>query len=397
MQNPVQELTIPDVCNDISKNLRNLIFNSDDDDTTQDLCDSYYYTETDFVETVTTNNINNESHLTILSLNIANLLSKLRFLKIFLNNITTERNKPDIIVVVETHLSKSANTGLSAEEEKHILPGYNFYHKGRKQKRGGGVGVFVSNRLNSEAEILELARFQEEEFENIVVKIPNIIATNNNTCNKDLVLAAVYRQPSNANLDVFNRELEKLISQIDKRRNELVLTGDMNLDLLKYDSHSATGNYLDILTQHKLLPRITRPTRIKHQSATLIDHLFMKDNEYHVKSGIINTEIAGNSGYTDHFPIFTIIKSKVVTKRSNELIQKCYFTQKNHADRKRNLQSEDWSGILALDDASVIYDQMLEKYSKQYHENKTTVTFTRRSNRHGREPWMTRDILADIR
>ena len=148
----------------------------------------------------------------------------------------------------------------------------------------------------------------------------------------------------------------------------------MNLDLLKYDYHPATGNYLDIMTQHKFLPMITRPTRIKHQSATLIDHLFMKDNGNHIKSGIIDTEIAGNCGYTDHFPIFTILKSKLQMKKSNEPIQKCYFTQKNHADRKQNLLKEDWSGILALNDANNIYDQMLANYSKHYHENKTIRT-----------------------
>ena len=399
MQNLVQDLSILDVFEDRSKNLCNLIANSDedDDDTTPDLCDSLYYTETEFVETINVNEIQNEKYITIVSLNIANLLSKLRFLKIFIKNITTGKNQPDIIVIVETHLSKSTNSGLSKEELKHILPGYYLYHKGREQKKGGGVGVFVSDRLNSEVEILEIARYQEEVFENIVIKIPNTIATNNKNCTRDLVLAAIYRQPNNSNVDTFTRELEKLIKNIDKRKNEVVIAGDMNLDLLKYDYHPATGNYLDIMTQHKFLPMITRPTRIKHQSATLIDHLFMKDNGNHIKSGIIDTEIAGNCGYTDHFPIFTILKSKLQMKKSNESIQKCYFTQKNHADRKQNLLKEDWSGILELNDANAIYDQMLAKYSKHYHENKTTRTFTKRSNRHSREPWMTSDILADIR
>ena len=40
---------------------------------------------------------------------------------------------------------------------------------------------------------------------------------------------------------------------------------------------------------------------------------------------------------------------------------------------------------------------ILRKYGDSYHENKTTKTFTKRTNRFGREPWMTPDILADIR
>ena len=88
MQNLVQDLSILDVFEDRSKNLCNLIANSDedDDDTTPDLCDSLYYTETEFVETINVNEIQNEKYITIVSLNIANLLSKLRFLKIFLKH-----------------------------------------------------------------------------------------------------------------------------------------------------------------------------------------------------------------------------------------------------------------------------------------------------------------------
>ena len=81
----------------------------------------------------------------------------------------------------------------------------------------------------------------------------------------------------------------------------------MNLDLLKYESHPPTSDYLDLITGHKILPRIVRPTRIKKQSATLIDHILTRDNDNTIVSGIIDTEIAGNCGYTNHFPIFTIL------------------------------------------------------------------------------------------
>ena len=171
----------------------------------------------------------------------------------------------------------------------------------------------------------------------------------------------------------------------------------MNLDLLKYDSHPATGNYLDLLSQYKLLPRIVRPTRIKKQSATLIDHFFTRDNVNTIKSGIINTEIAGNCGYTDHFPIFLILKARAPNKKSNEPITKTFFTKKNHMDRKEKLANEDWSEIFQLEDSNQIYDSILNKYGEHYHGNKTTRTFTKRTNRFGREPWMTPEILLDIR
>ena len=144
--------------------------------------------------------------------------------------------------------------------------------------------------------MLELARFREEEFENVVIKLPNLIKTEKFNSTKSLIIAAIYRQPNADNLGVFLNELEKLLKHIDKRKNEIVLTGDLNLDLLKYSSHLPTATYLDITAQHGLTPNIVRPTRIKKQSATLIDHIFTKQNPDSV-SGIINTEIAGNCGY----------------------------------------------------------------------------------------------------
>ena len=286
MQNDPQELTVPDVCADISKNLSNLLASTDEEEEALNLCDSLYYTESDFVDYINSSNVHNESNLTVISLNIANLLSKLHSLKIFLNGISTAKNKPDIIVVVETHLSNTVNSGLSQHELKTIVPGYNLYHRARDTKKGGGVGVFVSDKLNSEAEILELARFQDEQFENIVIKIPSAINNHKNRSVKDLIVAAIYRQPNNDNFDVFNNELGRLLSSIDKKKNEVVVVGDMNLDLLKYDTHAATASYLDIMNHHRFLPRIVRPTRIKRQSATLIDHIFTRDNDSYVMSGI---------------------------------------------------------------------------------------------------------------
>ena len=143
MQDGGHDLTVPDVLDDNRKNLCNLLISSDDDDEDPpNLCDSLYYTETDFTDCINTENINNENNLTIITLNVANIFSKLKFFKLFISNITTNKNKPDIIIVVETHITESTNAGYTPDELKTIIPGYNFYHRGRVSRKGGGVGVF---------------------------------------------------------------------------------------------------------------------------------------------------------------------------------------------------------------------------------------------------------------
>jgi len=54
--------------------------------------------------------------------------------------------------------------------------------------------------------------------------------------------------------------------------------GDMNIDLLKFETHLKTSDYLDNLFQNGFLPTITKPTRITSTSATLIDHIYMNNS-----------------------------------------------------------------------------------------------------------------------
>ena len=397
------ELTTSDVLNDKLKDFRELYLNSDEDEDENETChvslfDSLYYTETEYVEFIGTQNYNNMEHLTIISINIANLLSKLSSFKLFLNHITTQNHAPDIIVVVETHITEISNIYTEAEL-KHILPNYNFFHKGRQNKRGGGVGIFISKKLSGEAVICKeteaKVEFIEETFENIVITIPEAIQTGSSK--KDLIVAAIYRQPNNNNFEAFERELEKLLCILDRKQCEVVLAGDFNLDLLKYESHSPTATYLDLVTMHKFLPRIVRPTRIQKQSATLIDHILTRDSDSCLVSGILETEIAGNNGFTDHFPTFIILKSQSIRSFKEATFTKSYFTSENHRSRREGLRGENWNELYDISDPDIIYDRLQDIYGKHYNKNLTTKTCKRGSNRIKREPWMTSELLTDMR
>jgi len=75
------DLSTSDVLADDSKNLCNIymknnIDNDDDDDNedTVNLNENLYYTETEFLNFITTNKFSNHNNLTIISVNIANFL-----------------------------------------------------------------------------------------------------------------------------------------------------------------------------------------------------------------------------------------------------------------------------------------------------------------------------------
>ena len=91
----INELTVLDVLADEQKNFCNVYLDDDDNDHIDDpglpLKDSLYYTETEYVDLIGKECYSDLNHLSIISLNIANLLSKLSSPKVFLNNITTNQ------------------------------------------------------------------------------------------------------------------------------------------------------------------------------------------------------------------------------------------------------------------------------------------------------------------
>ena len=50
--------------------------------------------------------------------------------------------------------------------------------------------------------------------------------------------------------------------------------GDCNLNLMTYQSHNLTGEFLDMMYSNTFLPLITCPTTIRSHCATLIDNIF---------------------------------------------------------------------------------------------------------------------------
>ena len=59
--------------------------------------------------------------------------------------------------------------------------------------------------------------FLEQDFESLVIQIPNVVSTPKESSKRDLTVAAIYRQPNGQNYDRFTSELEKFLSLTDKR------------------------------------------------------------------------------------------------------------------------------------------------------------------------------------
>ena len=77
--------------------------------------------------------------------------------------------------------------------------------------------------------------------------------------------------------------------------------GDFNANLLNYNDHTPTNEFLDSLALNSVIPYILQPTRITDHSETLIDNIF---------SNVITIDaISGNLTATisDHLPQTMIV------------------------------------------------------------------------------------------
>ena len=161
---------------------------------------------------------------------------------------------------------------------------------------GGGVGLFIDSKFS--CEILEVeSSFTPGVYESIWAKIQ--IGKG-----KYKIIGNVYR-PNTAPLAnlalaiaTHNRIIEKLKANKDHKNCESQILSDFNVDILNFANHELTNTYLESMFSNSLLPVITRPTRIHHTSASLIDHIFVSNK--------INRHIAGIviSSLSDHFATF---------------------------------------------------------------------------------------------
>ena len=61
----------------------------------------------------------------------------------------------------------------------------------------------------------------------------------------------------------FNNHLKQTLEKVSKEQRRIFLLEDFNINLLNYNVHQPTNDFLDSLASNSIIPYILEPTRLK--------------------------------------------------------------------------------------------------------------------------------------
>ena len=318
-----------------------------------------------------------KSHTSFFHLNCRGLSSNWDSFKDLICNLHTDKFAFDFIGMSELFRIDG--------DMRLRLPGYHpLLSRTRDDGPRGGVGLFVKGHINYTVRN-DLSVFIPHIFESVFIEIEIKKSQN-------LIVGVIYRpntQPL-ADMDVFQTTLHDIMHIINGDKKTGVILGDMNVDILKFNSHHLTGDYLDRLFSCGFLPVIVKPTRVTTSSATLIDHIYINDIATSGQSGIIITDIA------DHFGTFYILTENSLNHSDSKRIFRS-FSERNVNLFVTYLENCDFIPINNINCPDEAYKAFMELYRLGF-EQCFPLCQSRNNTKHiKRELWCSRDLLMSLK
>ena len=132
----------------------------------------------------------------------------------------------------------------------------------------GGILLYIANHLSYKCRN-DLNIYQKKnELESTFIEIVNPKKSN-------IIVGVIYRHPPMDLTDFNCNYLNKLLKNISQEQKSVFLLGNFNVNLLNYNEHNQTNEFLDSLATNSFIPLILQPTRMTSHSNTLIDKYFL--------------------------------------------------------------------------------------------------------------------------
>ena len=201
----------------------------------------------------------------------------------------------------------------------------------------------------------------------------------------NVFVSCIYRTPGSSIVKTIDA-ITKMLHEVKNKRKNIILCGDFNINLLNYNFHSGTKEFVDELFSYGLYPVINKPSRITEDSATLIDNFFVNTHDCIVKSGLLINDIS------DHLPIFIKLEGMHMEYTH---VARCKYTRmigaKNVDAFCGYLSKQNWDVLYNCNDVNVSYDYFVKIFCELYNKSCPLSKTTRKSG--NTKPWLTRSLL----
>jgi len=340
---------------------------------------SQYYDSTNLLPAL----IENKNGFSILSTNIQSINAKIDHLRISIENLKTQGYEFNAICIQESWLCED-------DDVSHLqLEGYHMIPQCCASSSKGGLIIYLQDRYEYEYKS-KLRNFDSWEGQIIHVKKGKYL-------NKSIDLANIYCPPKDLieNYTEFIQEFDIMLKTLEASKNEAIIAGDFNIDLLKLNDKQIFSEYFDMLTSNSFYPKITLPTRLSNNHATLIDNFMCKLTEATLStiSGVLINK------FSDHQPYFTILKNIQSKDHPPRYVKITKQNTESVYNFNHEIASSFETNIFLIDtnqDPNINYNKLhnIIEYAKNKHMPIKVVRFNR--HKHKKSPWITQGIIHSI-
>lgn len=321
---------------------------------------------------------NKDENFKLLSWNICSLNSKFQDLKDFVELLWEKNVQFDILAIQETW--KIIDPNLLK------LKNYNLVYKTRKVGQGGGVAIYIHEKLKFK-ELKNLSFFHDNIFESICIEVE----LDNN---KKILVSNVYRPNTPVNnmthsdqIDLFIEIFTNLQNELDSLKYDSYILSDINIDILKFESNEKTNEFLLQSFANGFLPLVGKPTRVTDNSRSCIDQIFTNRIFNRMNSGIILNNIS------DHFPIFSVCQQNHDKKKRDSFIFRTTMNENTWNNYLTYLNNINWTPILESNSTencfSLFMTELYRAHNLFFKPKKVKVN----KNVHTIEPFMTKGLM----
>lgn len=198
----------------------------------------------------------------------------------------------------------------------------------------------------------------------------------------DCAIIAIYRSPSNKNLNIFFESLNEVLSGLATFKN-LILTGDLNIDIVD-DLDRNSANYLDLLSSHGLFPAHNKITRDK--SNTCLDHVMLKTEEPAVIFILQST-------ITDHKALLTCLQ--LCTNKNSDKTRPFSTNKLDLNILTTNAKDLNFENVLQIVNPNSAIDLLVVEIQSLIDKSSISITVPR--SKVIRKPWITSGLLKCIK